>query len=117
LAVGAQAEEVQLKAASHAAALLLRAVVELLAVDVEARRAKTTVPERALTLVLGLSSQVRVRDAGRRGTPMVRLREAEPGGVRGLEAEGVVVVPKVDREVLPPNSTLVERSRMTSEFN
>jgi hypothetical protein len=88
-------------------------VVELLAVGVEARRARTTVPERALTLVLGLSSQVRVRDAGRRGMPMVRLTEAEPGGVRGLEAGGEV--PKVDREVLPPSSTLVEHSRMTSE--
>lgn len=115
LAAGAQAEEVQLKAASHAAALLLRAVVELRAVGVEARRARTTVPERALTLVLGLSSQVRVRDAGRRGMPMVRLTEAEPGGVRGLEVEGVVVVPKVDRQVLPLSSTLVEHSRMISE--
>jgi hypothetical protein len=118
LAVGAQAEEVQLKAASHAAALLLRAVAELQAVGVEVRRARTTVPERALTLVLGLSSQVRVRDAGRRGMPMVRLTEAEPGGVRGLEVEGVVPkVDRVDREVLPPSSTLVEHSRMISEVN
>jgi hypothetical protein len=46
-AVEAQEEEVQLKAASHAVALLLRAVVVLLAVAVEAHRARTTVPERA----------------------------------------------------------------------
>ena len=65
--------------------------------------------------MLGLSSRARVRDAGRKETPMVMLTEAEPGGVRGLEVEGVVVVPKVDREVLPPSSPLVEHTRMTAE--
>jgi hypothetical protein len=48
LAVGAQAEEVLLKAASLAVALLLlEAAVVRQAVGVAARRARTTVPERA----------------------------------------------------------------------